>query len=205
MVHRLRDDLETLAREVFGLDLRYHEMKNHREIVGILLQRSGAGMTPVCVFGPCSPQLLEAIIRKGLLNSVAGWRVDAGSVLGVGPSIDLLFVSEELLNGPRSEYLATLVHELCHFIVETPVNWLEPEEDAKRAALQIRCHTRYAPNGPCDRDQYHTDQWFSMLFEATYQLHLAYPDLYPSQEAATEAALCYDRVDERFAGVTWRE
>lgn len=118
--------------------------------------------------------------------------------------MDLLFVSDRLLNGPRSEYLGTLVHEMCHFVVDTPISWLEPSDDAKRAAPQIRRHTQYDLNGPYGDDQYHTDHWFSILFEATYRLYLSDTNLFASHEATTEAALCYDLLDAHFEGVSWR-
>lgn len=206
MTPHVRDDIDRLAQKVFGLSLRDHEIRAGREIVGILLKIEVSSVAPEALplFGRSTPELLNAITRKGVLHSVAGWRVDAGPILGIEPSVDLLLVSDRLLNGPYSEYVAILLHEMCHFVVETPISWLEPKEDAKRAAPLIRRHTQYALNGPYCDDQYHTDRWFSVLFEATYRLYLSDYNLFPSHEAATEAALCYDRLDDRFEGVSWR-
>lgn len=206
MTRHVRDDIDRLAQKIFSLNLRDHEISSGREIVGILLKIEDSSLAPEALplFGRCTPELLNAITRKGILHSVAGWRVDAGPLLGVEPSVDLLLVSDRLLNGPHSEYLAALVHEMCHFVVDTPISWLEPRDDAKRAAPQIRRHTQYALNGPYGDDQYHTDSWFSVLFEATHRLYLSAPDLFPSHEAATEATLCYDLVDAHFEEVPWR-
>lgn len=84
MTRHVRDDIDSLAQKVFGLNLHDHEISSGREIVGVLVKIEDPNVAPeaLSLFGRCTPELLGAITRKGILRSVAGWRVDAGPLLG---------------------------------------------------------------------------------------------------------------------------
>lgn len=179
---------------VFDLDYFAYLQKVNRDLYGIhLIEDKFCNVINCCkMFGPDHPMLIDAIKKKGLINSVCGYLPDAGRIINISDlDGDLLFVADTFLKAETRMQYALLFHELCHLIIEAGLEYkhlLAPK--AYSQGKNIRKYTQY--NAQYENDRWHTDDWFALLFSTSIKLASGYPKVFRSHQDTVECSLAFD-------------
>jgi hypothetical protein len=190
----IKSALAEILRLVFNLDYLSYLKNVGRDLYGIrLIQDNHSKVIDCCqIFGPDYSELVQAIKRKGLKQSVCGYCADAGETLNLRNfKGDLIFLSDTFFGLQTSDQYALLFHESCHLVIDAGLEYkhiLAP--NALSQGKLVREYTQY--NGPYSDDPWHTDEWFALLFSASKPLASAYPQHFSSPQNALELSLAYD-------------
>lgn len=199
--------LNDLARDVFALDLHEHAEAVRRPLFVLTMvqseERTTVAVDPVTCGVP--DELLQAFAAAGLPCGWAATAVNVASLIPYDGSADALFVAERLLSEPRREVIATLFHELCHFVVESGLGEMYGASDVDNIAAgqAIRRYTQYNSDAAFTSENRHTDAFFATLFMMAKRLAHARPEYFKSHQDAVETALIFDRFAEPMNDVPW--
>ena len=189
----IKNTLSEIFLKVFNLDYDAYLQKGSRDLYGIrLIEDEHCNVINCCrMFGLDHPILMDAIKKKGLIQSVCGYLTDAGKIINIYDlNGDLLFVADTFLKAETRTQYALLFHELCHLIIEAGLEYkhlLVP--NAYSQGKNIRKYTQYI--GSYENDRWHTDNWFALLFATSMRLASEYPVLFKNQQDAVECSLIY--------------
>lgn len=103
-------------------------------------------------------------------------------------NIDVLFISDVVLNTKEEIQYGTLLHELCHYILyckfELP---FELNAICYSQGQNLKKITRFN-----NSDTIHTLEWFALLYKSAHLLYKNYPKIFKGHNHAVYNSIFYD-------------
>jgi hypothetical protein len=190
----IQTKLDHLASSVFGADMQaYLKAAAKRDLFGLEANLEKRRYGPL--FGYVPTRLLSA--ANALFEDAhAGYSVNAGRFLKTVPplNVDVFIVSTEVLSGPEMAVDTIVLHELCHWIIDSrqaATTPLQPD-DADRLAGQALYARTDTANVAKTR---HTGAFCTLLAAASRVLAEADPR-FPDRLAVIESAMRYDLIGQ---------
>lgn len=134
---------QRLAEDVFGIDhSAYLAARGGRAFWGLSIDRGRQTLSPL--FGDPNPSVVAQLPYR---DAMAGYRVDlaAARLLGVTANADVLLFAVERLADPPADVDALLLHELCHWLIDSAAaDWRAfVDQDDLRAGNRLIRATDY--------------------------------------------------------------
>lgn len=128
---------EFISNQVFGVSHRaYLESHSGRQFWGLSANLTGKKFLPL--FG--SPPV-AVIAKLPFAESQAGYRVDLSSRFpALNVNVDVFLINAELLNDPTPEMDALLIHEMCHWLIDSNEPQLDPMISVEDQRVGERVH-----------------------------------------------------------------
>ena len=103
-------------------------------------------------------------------------------------NIDVFFISDVVLNTKEEILYGTLLHELCHYILDCKFKLpFELNELCYEQGRLLNVITRFSIN-----DEFHTPEWFALLYKSAHLLYKNYPKIFNGHNHAVYNSIFYD-------------
>ena len=101
---------------------------------------------------------------------------------------DVFLFSDVVLKAGKEIIYGTLLHELCHYIVDGYFKLpYKLEESYYKQDKLLKVITRFSNN---NKD--HSPKWFALLYKSSHILYKSYPDIFHGHDHAAYSSIFYD-------------
>jgi len=183
--------LNDIASKVFGIDLS----SLNRNIYGYsyVLNKPNKPSYSIAFnhfFGLKSNLLkvnLEQEYHSISKKAAVAYNYDRENKLGLDRG-DVFLFSDVVLEAGKEIIYGTLLHELCHYIVDGYFKLpFKLEESYYKRGKLLKVITRFSNN---DKD--HSPKWFALLYKSSHILYKSYPGIFHGHEHAAYSSIFYD-------------